>query len=532
MASDLEVGQGKNVTGSYPAHDRKKAEDPMAEAYGYVPITKQEKTADGTLIVSGPATDSSVDRDFQIADPKWLDKAMPAWFSEGGNIREQHDGKRAAGVAVTYQKRDDGQHWIDAEIVDPVTITKIQKNVLRGFSFGAKNARVTVDKAAAGGRIVDGTITEVSVVDRPCNPGMLFTIAKADSSGDLQPVEDPELVETEKADDEKRYTPTQFAEILKSLGKTPGAVEKKDFTQGERDAAAKSGAAMKDGSFPIQNAAQLKDAIGLVGNAKDPKAAKAHVVSRARTLGLVDKLPDSWGISKADTVLSDMRRLVPGAITKAADAAAFDPATEASDVDAGTSAIACIARLIISEAEGLAAGRMEELNDIQILTQAALALSCFVMNETDQEVRLMSETDKADEATTGTGTEPADTTKTDAATTAAETKTEAVETDELTKTAKTDTTDDITKALGALEERLTKAFDAQMAKVLETPVAGGPVRTRTTTQKAVTAKADGLRAEIARCEDAINTTGGELQKGYRERLVTAEAELTKLDGAA
>jgi hypothetical protein len=69
-----------------------------------------------------------------------------------------------------------------------------------------------------------------------------------------------------------------------------------------------------------------------------------------------------------------------------------------------------------------------------------------------------------------------------------------------------------------------------MAKVLETPVAGGPARMRTTTQSAVASKADGLRREIDLCQKAIQIHGGVLQKGYRERLATAEGELSKLDG--
>src|SRR5438067_899378 len=100
--------------------------------YGFVPIVKHYKTDDGTLIVEGPATDSIIDRDQQIADPAWLAKAMPAWYSEGGNLREQHDAKRAVGTAVHYEQRDSGQHWIKAEVVDPLAILKVEKKVLRG----------------------------------------------------------------------------------------------------------------------------------------------------------------------------------------------------------------------------------------------------------------------------------------------------------------------------------------------------------------------------------------------------------------
>lgn len=69
---------------------------------------------------------------------------------------------------------------------------------------------------------------------------------------------------------------------------------KREFSGKERDAAAASGAAMSDGSFPIKNSGDLKNAIQAVGRAKDQAAAKRHIISRARALGLTDQLPDGW----------------------------------------------------------------------------------------------------------------------------------------------------------------------------------------------------------------------------------------------
>jgi hypothetical protein len=204
----------------------------MTTAVGWAPIVKAEKTADGTLVITGKAADSTVDRDYQIADETWLDGAMSKWFTDadGGNIREQHNPQRAIGNAVHYEKRDGG-HYITAEIVDPLAIAKIERKVLKGFSWSARNAAITTDKAAPGGRIVKGDIYELSVVDRPANPGCLISIAKADDNGDLQVLESPQFVELDKADgddvgegekpDEPRFTPTQFADLLKSLGKPP-----------------------------------------------------------------------------------------------------------------------------------------------------------------------------------------------------------------------------------------------------------------------------------------------------------------------
>lgn len=66
------------------------------------------------------------------------------------------------------------------------------------------------------------------------------------------------------------------------------------FTDAERQRLAKTGAAMRDGSFPIRNAEDLGHAIHLVGQASDPAAAKRHIIKRARALQLKGQLPLSW----------------------------------------------------------------------------------------------------------------------------------------------------------------------------------------------------------------------------------------------
>lgn len=55
------------------------------------------------------------------------------------------------------------------------------------------------------------------------------------------------------------------------------SLNKHDFPEKERRELAKEGEAMKDGSFPIRNAQDLKDAIRSVGRAKDPAAARRWI---------------------------------------------------------------------------------------------------------------------------------------------------------------------------------------------------------------------------------------------------------------
>ena len=155
----------------------------------YFSIEKADRNADGTMTVYGKATDDSLDIDQQICDGDWLKRAMPAWFKSGGNIREQHS-NIAAGVAKEYEAKADG-HYIGVLVVDPVSVKKVDAGVLKGFSVGIKNPRVVRDSKAANGRIIDGQIVEVSLVDRPANPNCQLVLAKSvDGAKDLVQVEE------------------------------------------------------------------------------------------------------------------------------------------------------------------------------------------------------------------------------------------------------------------------------------------------------------------------------------------------------
>jgi hypothetical protein len=160
-------------------------------------IVKSDKRDDGTLMVYGKATDDSLDIDQQICDPAWLDQAMPEWFKTGGNIREQHS-SIAAGVAKEYEKKADG-HYIHALVVDPISVKKVDTGVLKGFSIVIKSPRIVRDTKAANGRIIDGQIVEVSLVDRPANPNCQLVLAKsAEGQSGMWKVE--ELIEKAEAE--------------------------------------------------------------------------------------------------------------------------------------------------------------------------------------------------------------------------------------------------------------------------------------------------------------------------------------------
>jgi hypothetical protein len=199
----------------------------MDYANSYAAIIKQEKQEDGSLLVYGKATDDSLDIDQQICDDTWLSSAMPEWFKTGGNIREQHS-SIAAGVAKEYESKADG-HYISVLVVDPISVKKVESGVLKGFSIGIKSPRVVRDQKAANGRIIDGQIVEVSLVDRPANPNAKLMLAKS-VEGEANLVQVEELVETNIKTKDK----SMLAEVIKEL-----QADSAKFDQASYDAARK-----------------------------------------------------------------------------------------------------------------------------------------------------------------------------------------------------------------------------------------------------------------------------------------------------
>lgn len=75
-------------------------------------------------------------------------------------------------------------------------------------------------------------------------------------------------------------------------------LEKKEFNAKQRRAMAGKGQAMPDGSYPIANENDLKNAIQSFGRAKNPSAVKRHIITRARALGMTAMLPEEWKTKK------------------------------------------------------------------------------------------------------------------------------------------------------------------------------------------------------------------------------------------
>lgn len=78
------------------------------------------------------------------------------------------------------------------------------------------------------------------------------------------------------------------------------SLEKADFTEKQRERLADKKEALPDGSFPIRNKSDLKNAIRLAGNAKNPEHARRWIKRRAKSLGAEDMIPDTWKARATD----------------------------------------------------------------------------------------------------------------------------------------------------------------------------------------------------------------------------------------
>jgi DNA-binding ferritin-like protein len=83
---------------------------------------------------------------------------------------------------------------------------------------------------------------------------------------------------------------------LEEQGLVASLYKTRKFTSAQRESLAKKGQALPDGSFPIENAEDLENAIKAFGRAslKKQQAVKAHIAKRAKALGKQELIPKGW----------------------------------------------------------------------------------------------------------------------------------------------------------------------------------------------------------------------------------------------
>jgi uncharacterized membrane protein YkoI len=91
------------------------------------------------------------------------------------------------------------------------------------------------------------------------------------------------------------YDPEEATEIDEEVA---DIALKAMYSEDERMEMAKGGMALPDGSYPIKDEEDLKNAIMAYGRAKDKSKAMAHIKKRAMELDKEDMIPESWTSEK------------------------------------------------------------------------------------------------------------------------------------------------------------------------------------------------------------------------------------------
>lgn len=444
-------------------------------------IAKASRREDGSLeFEASKATGPDLDSDRQILDPAWLKTAMPEWFT-WGNLREQHSAI-AAGKGTSLEERGDGW-YVAGVVVDPSSARKVEAGVLKGLSVGIKGPRVVKDAAAPGGRIVDGKIVEVSLVDRPANETCKLVLAKA-AGGDK-----PELAQVEELTENPVDKDTE------------PDVAKRDVSQEERDRLASEGKALPDGSFPIANVGDLRNAIKAVGRAKNTAKARAHIKRRAKALGRADLIPDEWKAEEAE-------------VRKLLEAQSIDELRKAMKPDYAVNldvARQNIAALIVGEAQDTAAGQ-DEVGDMECLLSCLRSLRYFELCESQEDTSM--------DISLGTVADLVKAATADGADDAAKTTL-----DELRKALGLDALDRLTtdiEATKASAERIS-TLEGRLAEVEKMAAPGGPVRAPSPADAVKAAQAS-RREQADRFRQLADTiVDRELAAAYRHKAAELDA---------
>lgn len=454
---------------------------------------------DGYMYVKGLASDDTLDLDQQICDPAWLKSALPDWFAVG-NIREMHQAK-AIGKATEMEQTGTG-FVVTAKIVDEQAAKMVEEGVYTGFSVGIKGARVVKDAAAPGGRITDGTVVELSLVDRPANPSCVIEIAKS---------VDGVLVKGVAVDD-KFATGTDINTEVE-MSSAPVIIEQADL---EPRSVAYQPCSQCGGSGHKSNV----DAEALTeircercnGSGQEPEGEHEQIQQDSPTNpGLADDINHEIKSAVAEAVAEAMKALVTKSaptvgelrsaieagsskvtdITKADDKM-HDPA-ELSAVRAGLIA------LIKAELDEMLAGTENEIADV---SQLVVTLSLFLdwwtgeasENETEAPFTGWDDDDKAP-AFVGLGA-TADIIKTVVAEIAADEKTDLR--DELRKALGMDEEIATTKAALAEAHESVTTLKAALDEIREMAAPGGPVLRQTQVQSNKSARVTALNVEAER----------------------------------
>lgn len=309
-----------------------------------------------------------------------------------GNIRAMH-GNIAAGK-VTALTFDDVQKVIriTGKIVDKAEKEKMAEGVYTGVSQGGDY----VNKWKENGiNYYTADPCEISLVDNPCLGIATFEYTKADGTTEMRKLNSiPDRKEIGKllkqvwaATDGKTFDSKQEAvkyqadidaaaninplekKAMDAANAINDILSKKEFSDEKRKEMAAKGEAMADGSFPIESAKDVENAVHDWGRTGSKADVKAHIMSRAKAIGAEGSLPDDWhGKNKEEKAkaLGDLHKAACG---------------DVFDASCAMDAMRILCNLMIREDWEVERGDSEEQAQVTMLEEAIDKIKEFIISE-------------------------------------------------------------------------------------------------------------------------------------------------------
>jgi hypothetical protein len=269
-------------------------------------------------LVTGVATAETPDRSGEIFDyasskpyfEKWSAEAAAASGGKSlGAVRAMH-GATAAGklTGITF---DDAAKRVTvcAKIVDDDEWRKVQEGVYTGFSQGGRYVKRWADPDTGLTRYT-AEPHEISLVDLPCVPDATFDVVKGG-------------VVERRGFAPRAEAPDSDADGDLDAGDDDLDADKRERSAAQRKKDAEEGVAMPDGAYPIRSAKDVENAIRDYYRSGKKADVKAHIIARAKAIGVESALPDDWkGTADKAAGLSDAfgGARAPDALAKAAAA--------------------------------------------------------------------------------------------------------------------------------------------------------------------------------------------------------------------
>jgi hypothetical protein len=254
--------------------------------------------------------DETLDRAGEILDYATAKPAFEAWskhFVDAtggkslGNIRAQHDLKKAAGKLVELDFDDDARRIsFCAEIVDAQEWEKVVAGVYTGFSPGGSYAKRWPDGMH---KRYTPKVGELSIVDMPCIPSGTFTMVKADGVE-----EEIEFVLAKAYEPGNEATKARSEELAKAAG--GDALAKNFVVQARADLIA------ENATEALAKMAEAVEAPAEPEAAPDPAAALADSLAKADIALAVPVDLDASPFADLTKVASALKLLSADPLTK------------------------------------------------------------------------------------------------------------------------------------------------------------------------------------------------------------------------